>query len=57
VHEAFERPTDDPILAAQRIHGNDGMGKGIVLQRQIPVWNLQHKVQGNIEQIAGEFEL
>jgi len=55
VHEAFEQPTDDPILAAQRIHGDDG--KGIVFQRQIPIWSLQNPVQSDVEQLAGEFEL
>lgn len=57
VHEAFKQPTDDPILAAQCIHGDDGKGKGIVFQREIPVWSLQNQVQSDVEQLAGEFEL
>lgn len=39
VHAGFEHSTDDPQVAAQRIHGDDGMGTGIVYQRELPVWS------------------
>lgn len=65
VHNAFIEPTDDPALAAQAIHNDDGMGMGIVFQRDIPIWSLLNKKinkehndsKKNLQTIAGEFEL
>jgi 2-oxoglutarate ferredoxin oxidoreductase subunit beta len=33
-----EQATDDPLEAARRIHGDDGMSTGMVYQREIPAW-------------------
>ncbi len=59
VHTAFAESTDDPILAAQRIHGDDGMGTGIVYQNQLPVWSLPHDTHEDtdIDAIEAEFLL
>lgn len=69
VHNTFIESTDDSVLAAQRIHGDDGMGLGIVYQCQIPVWSLHNNIQidsqtssetkdkAKIETMTSEFEL
>jgi 2-oxoglutarate ferredoxin oxidoreductase subunit beta len=59
VHSAFAESTDDPILAAQRIHGDNGMGVGIVYRNKLPVWSLPHDthVDTHIDAIEEEFLL
>lgn len=52
-----EEVTDDPVVAANRIHADDGMSTGLVYQRELPVW--QPDLSGNtpIESIEQEFAL
>ena len=38
IREFTEPCTDDPITAAQRIQADDGQSTGILLQRELPVW-------------------
>jgi len=60
VHNTFVL-TDDTAQAAQAIHNDDGMGLGIVFQRDIPVWSLVNKnipketIDVNV--LASEFNL
>ena len=48
-------PTDDPIEAAIRIHGDDGMSTGLVYQRELPVWQPSGESSSSIDQIEKGF--
>lgn len=55
VHDWTEQATDDPVTAAQRIHADDGMGIGLVYQRQIPVWQPERGGKLPVEALEQEF--
>jgi 2-oxoglutarate ferredoxin oxidoreductase subunit beta len=49
--------TDDPVKAAGFIHGDDGLSTGLILQRDLPVWQPVVEVSANVEDIAEDFAL
>ena len=52
-----EAATDDPTLAATRIHADDGMSMGLIYQREMPVWQPLQQMVSSIDEIAGSFEI
>jgi len=53
---AFEDgPTDDAVLADQRVNGDDGLSTGIIYQREQAVYQPQASVAGDSTQFDREF--
>lgn len=50
-------PTEDMILAAQRIHGSDGFDTGIFYQADLPVFQPHFTEEKSIEDFEKEFEV
>jgi len=57
VKEVFNETTNDPVLAAQRIHSDNGMGKGIVYQSDMPVYRCTYDAIIKREDLLSEFQL
>ena len=49
--------TDDPVEAAMRIHGDDGMTTGLIYQRQISSWQPAAEATSTLEQIEQAFQI
>lgn len=52
-----EEPTDNPVLAASRVHGDDGMSVGLVYQRELQPWKPFNDVSKAIAEIEQGFQL
>lgn len=52
-----EGATDDPTLAATRIHADDGMSMGLIYQRELPVWQPLQQTVSSVDEIARSFEI
>jgi 2-oxoglutarate ferredoxin oxidoreductase subunit beta len=50
-----QEPTSDPIEAAMRIHGDDGMSTGLVYQNDLPPWQPGTMPRVDLSHIEEEF--
>ncbi|MBF0264629.1 MAG: 2-oxoacid:ferredoxin oxidoreductase subunit beta [Gammaproteobacteria bacterium] len=57
VKEVFSETTNDSVLAAQRIHSDNGMGKGIVYQSNKPVYRCTYDASIQRKDLIKEFTL
>ena len=58
VHAFEPDTTSDPVLAIQRLQADDGMGMGIVYQRELPVFQPRGKSPGaDVASFENEFAL
>ncbi len=47
--------TDDPVLAASRIHADEGLTTGLIYQRELPVWQPGAEASDTLENIEQGF--
>ena len=57
VHPFGEDPTDDPVEAAKRIHGDDGMSQGLIYTEHLPVWQPHNEASRTVASLEEEFRV
>lgn len=57
VHEQALETTEDPMEAARRIHGSDGMTTGLLYRRELPVAQSRYPITHSVDELAQEFIL
>lgn len=55
VHSQVLETTDDPLDAARRIHGNDGVTTGLLYRTELPVMQPPQKISSTVDEISREF--
>jgi 2-oxoglutarate ferredoxin oxidoreductase subunit beta len=49
--------TDDPVEAASRIHGDNGMSTGLIYQHELPIWEPSRDVSSTVDAIEEDFQI
>ena len=57
VHPFADLPTSDPVEAAQRIHGDDGMSLGLIYSQRLPVWQPLNEPATSVAALEEEFRV
>jgi 2-oxoglutarate ferredoxin oxidoreductase subunit beta len=57
VHAFADSPTNDPVEAAQRIHGDDGMSLGLIYSQHLPVWQPLNEPATTVATLEEEFRV
>ena len=57
VHPFADPVTDDPVEAARRIHGDDGMSVGHIFAQEIPVWQPRNAATVSVAALEEEFHV
>jgi len=57
VHPFADPATNDPVEAAQRIHGDDGMALGLIYSQRLPVWQPLNEAATGVAALEEEFRV